>query len=129
MKLELQHVEIHVSSIAAAREFYVDKLGLELIDDIPALNLIAVRAGGVRISLFGGYEPDPSPASNRVGTHIILRTANLEQAIGELERRGVIFSEGIVEAPGFIRDIATTDPDGNRIEIAQYLRDPLATRT
>lgn len=66
MKLELQHVEIHVSSLAEAREFYVRKLGLELIDDIPALNLIAVRAGGVRISIFGGYKRDPAPSTERV---------------------------------------------------------------
>jgi glyoxylase I family protein len=125
MKLEVQHVEIHVSSLAKAREFYIEKLGLELIDEIPALNLIAVRSGNVRISIFGGYEHDPAPSPNRVGTHIIFRTEDLEQAIRELESRGVVFTNKIAEAPGFIRDIATADPDGNRIEIAQYLRDPL----
>ena len=36
------------------------------------------------------------------------------------------FQQGeIFEAQGFIRDIATTNPDGNVIEIVQYLRDPL----
>ena len=126
MRLELQHVEIHVSSLANAREFYIDKLGLELLEDLPELNLIAVKAGDVRISVFGGYEPNPASVSSRVGTHIILRTDDLEQTIQELERRGVVFTGEIVEAGGFIRDIATTDADGNRIEIAQYLRDPLA---
>lgn len=42
-----------------------------------------------------------------------------------LKAKAVVFAGEIFEAPGFIRDIATTDPDGNVIEIAQYLRDPL----
>jgi catechol 2,3-dioxygenase-like lactoylglutathione lyase family enzyme len=125
MKWELQHVEVHVSSIAAAREFYVGKLGMEVIDEIPALNLIAVRAGSVRISIFGGFVRDPARMPNSVGTHIILRTTDLERSISDLQSRGLVFADEIVEAPGFMRDIATFDPDGNRIEIAQYLRDPL----
>jgi len=125
LKLTLQHVEIHVSSIPEAREFYIDKLGLELLDETPALDLIAVRAGSVRISLFGGYVRNQTPNSNHVGTHIILRTDDLEQTIAELESRGVTFRGEVVEAGGFIKDIETMDPDGNVIEIAEYLRDPL----
>jgi len=125
LKLTLQHVEIHVSSIPEAREFYIDKLGLKLLDETPELDLIAVRAGGVRISLFGGYERNQTPNSNHVGTHIILRTDDLEQTIEELEARGVAFRGEVVEAGGFIKDIETMDPDGNVIEIAEYLRDPL----
>ncbi len=125
MNLEIQHIEVHVSSLDKAREFYVDKLGLEVIEETPALNLFSVKAGGVRISIFGGYEPNTNPFEKKASTHIIFRTENIEQTIEELKKRGVEFKGEIFEAPGFIRDIATTDPDGNIIEIAQYLRDPL----
>jgi catechol 2,3-dioxygenase-like lactoylglutathione lyase family enzyme len=125
MNLELHHVEVHVTAIERAREFYVDALGLPVLDDMPELNLLAVRAGPVRISIFGGYSPRDDTDSDKPGTHLIFRTDNLEQTIERLRERGVDFSGSIVEAGDFMRDIATTDPDGNVIEFAEYSRDPL----
>jgi catechol 2,3-dioxygenase-like lactoylglutathione lyase family enzyme len=124
MDLQLQHVELHVSSLKEAKDFYVTKLGLELLEERPELNLFAVKAGGVRLSVFGGYERT-IPSKKATGTHLILRTSNLEETIATLKKRGVVLDGEIFEAPGFIRDIVTEDPDGNVIEIAQYLRDPL----
>lgn len=125
MNLEIQHVEVHVASLEKAREFYVNKLGLEVIEETPALNLFSVRAGGVCISIFGGYEPNASPFEKKASTYMIFRTDNIEQTMEGLKKRGIEFKGEIFEAPGFIRDISTTDPGGNVIEIAQYLRDPL----
>jgi catechol 2,3-dioxygenase-like lactoylglutathione lyase family enzyme len=125
MQLEIQHVEVHVSSVEKAKAFYVDKLGLEILDEMPELNLLALKAGNVRISIFGGYEPNPNPTAKQTGMHLIFRTNNLTETIGELKSKGVVFKGDVFEAPGFIRDIATTDPDGNVIEFAEYLRDPL----
>lgn len=126
MEFSLQHVELHVSSLEAARDFYVGKLGLELLDDMPGLNLFAVRAGDVRISVFGGYQPRGADDARRSGCHLIFRVEDLEAAISELVQRGVVFTGEIVEAGGFMRDIAARDPDGNIVEFAQYLRPPLA---
>jgi len=125
MELTVQHIEVHVSSIDKAREFYVHTLGLPVLDDITELNLLALRAGGVRISLFGGYTPRIAEDERKCGSHLIFRTNNLDETIKELTRRGVVFSSKITEAGEFIRDISTTDPDGNIIEFAEYLRDPL----
>jgi catechol 2,3-dioxygenase-like lactoylglutathione lyase family enzyme len=128
MKLEIQHVEVHVSDIEKAREFYVRQLGLEVLKEIPTLHLLALKAGGVRISIFGGYEPNEAPFAKKASTHIIFRTDDLDATIHELESRGVVFIGQVFEAPGFIRDISTLDPDGNVVEIAEYLRDPLVGR-
>jgi catechol 2,3-dioxygenase-like lactoylglutathione lyase family enzyme len=124
MDLGLEHVEVHVTALDAARRFYVDQLGLEVLDDLPALDMFAVRAGQVRISIFGGYEPKVRD-DRACGTHLIFRVPDLDEAIEQLTIRGVVFTGGIVEAGGFIRDIATVDPDGNTVEFAEYLRDPL----
>lgn len=125
MDLSVQHCEVHVTSIDKVRDFYVNKLGLPVIDDMPELKLLALKAGPVRISIFGGYEPKTDGHEHRCGCHMIFRTENLDQTIKELSARGVEFTGQVVEAGGFIRDIATVDPDGNVIEIAEYLRDPL----
>lgn len=126
MDLVIQHIEIHVSSVEKAKEFYVTKLGLDVLEDRPELNLLALKAGDVRISIFGGYMKDETSSDTKTGTHIIFRTDDIEATVTALQGRGVLFSGGIFEAPGFLRGIATTDPDGNTIEIAEYLRDPLA---
>lgn len=126
MDLEVQHVEVHVTSVARAREFYVDKLGLAVLDDMPELDLLAVRAGQLRISIFGGYVSRGDGDERWCSSHLIFRTADLNRTIAALTERGVVFTGEVVEAGGFIRDIATTDPDGNVVEFAEYLRDPLS---
>jgi catechol 2,3-dioxygenase-like lactoylglutathione lyase family enzyme len=125
MNLEIQHIEVHVSSLKRARDFYVTALGLEVIEETPALNLFSVRAGGVRISIFAGYEANIHRDEKKAGTHIIFRTDDIDATLETLLARGVEFKGGIFEAPGFIRGVTTADPDGNIIEIAAYSRDPL----
>ena len=125
MKLEIQHIEIHVSSLDNARQFYVDALGLDILEEVPAINLLSVRAGGVRISIFGGFKQKKQMVHKTIGTHIIFKTGNLKESIETLQQRGIIFSSPILEAPGFLKSICTSDPDGNLIEIAEYFRDPL----
>ncbi len=126
MDLIIQHVEVHVSSIEQAKQFYVDQLGLEVLEERPELNLLALKAGSVRVSIFGGFEKSENPGDKKTGTHIIFRTENIEETVKELRDRGTVFTGDVFEAPGFIRGIALMDPDRNVIEIVEYLRDPLA---
>jgi predicted enzyme related to lactoylglutathione lyase len=125
LNLEIVHVEVHVSSVEKAKEFYIHKLGLEFLEETPAANLFSVKAGNVRISIFGGYETNEAIKANQVSTHIIFKTNNIETTVAELSSRGIVFTSKIIEAPNFIKCITTQDPDGNVIEIGEYLRDPL----
>jgi predicted enzyme related to lactoylglutathione lyase len=124
MNLECCHVLISVSDLDLAREFYEKKLALPVIEDHP--RMFAVRAGGVRFSILGGG--DRREDDNPVGqaTTIMLRTDNLEKAMAELSDRGVDFEDEINEAPGFMRYVSLSDPDGNELYLAQYISDPLA---
>ena len=98
MQLEIQHVEIHVSSLEKAKAFYAGKLELEILDEMPELNLLALKAGKVRISIFGGYEPNLN-AEKQTGTHLIFRTQNLTETIEKLKAKGVTFTGDVFEAP------------------------------
>ena len=108
-----------------ARAFYVDQLKLPLLQDTPAIKLLAVKAGEIRISIFADRTIEEVTAAAAAGGHLILRTQDLEETMRTLRENGVRLSE-VSEAPGFVRFASTQDPSGNRIEIAQYLRDPLA---
>lgn len=125
MNLIIQHVEIHVSSLDEAKHFYISQLGLELLDETPALNLVSLKAGDVRISIFAGFERNAAADPRKTGTHLIFRTDDLDATMDTLRERGVQFRGEVFEAPGFLRGIGTSDPDGNVTEIVQYLRDPL----
>jgi catechol 2,3-dioxygenase-like lactoylglutathione lyase family enzyme len=127
MNLEIHHVEVHVSSLEKAREFYVGQLDLLIIEDVPSLNFFSLRAGSMRISIFGGYEPIINSSVKRTSTHIIFRTNDINITVKELRKKGLLFMGEIFEAPGFLRGITTMDPDGNIIEIAQYLTEPSNT--
>lgn len=114
-----------MSSLEKPKEFYVEKLGLEVLDEIPGLHLISLRAGGVRISIFGGFQAKSPNAKNQAGTHLVFRTEDIEKTVEELKSKSVVFKGGITEAPGFVKFAETTVFDGNVIEFGQYLRDPL----
>jgi catechol 2,3-dioxygenase-like lactoylglutathione lyase family enzyme len=100
----------------------VDQLGLTVLQETPPISLLAVRAGSIRLSIFG----DRQGAREASPVHIVLGTSDLDRQIEMLEARGVQFAGPVVEAPSFCRFVQTRDPDGNPVEIAQYLRDPLA---
>ncbi len=122
MKLTGCHVELHVEDLPAARRFYVEQLGLEIVQDTPALRLLAVRAGPLRLSIFGIDTPAPTPGA----VHLVFGSPDLARTMGELEAVGIPLAGLVVDAPGFCRYVEIRDPANNRVEIAEYLRDPLA---
>lgn len=124
MELEIKHVEIQTTNLKKAKDFYVNMLGLEVIEENPKINLLAVKAGPVRISIFAGFEK-LDRSENQTGIQLIFKTADIEQLIKKLTSKGMIFNTKISEAPGFCKYIVTKDPDGNIVEFAEYLRDPL----
>jgi predicted enzyme related to lactoylglutathione lyase len=120
--LDTCHFELHVDSLTSARHFYVDLLGLEILQELPPIRLLALRAGPVRISIF---ETD-TKATGESRAHIIFRTNDLDATLRTLRARGLAFDGSLEEAPGFMKYVSLHDPSGNYLEIAQYLRDPLA---
>ncbi len=125
MNLTIQQIEIHVSSIEEAKDFYVNKLGLQIVEESEAIQLLALVAGNVRLSIFGGFKPIINRDLRFASIHIVLSTDDIEKTFSDLKANAIIFDKGIVEVPGFIKYISTSDPDGNTVEIAEYLRDPL----
>lgn len=121
MHFSSSHFSMHVHDLPAARRFYVDQLGLPVLQETAALNLLAVRAGNVRLSMIG----DRTDTTGEGPLLIVLATQNIEATTDELKRRGVEVDGPPTEAKGFMRYINVRDPDGNTVAIAQYLRDPL----
>jgi catechol 2,3-dioxygenase-like lactoylglutathione lyase family enzyme len=117
-----RHAVIGTSDLARAREFYLEKVGLPLLEEIPAANLFACGIGGFRLSVFGGYTAVPQRDDRSAGLNLVFEVEDIETALAELSGRGLVFDGGIHEAPGFCRFIVAFDPDDNPVEFAQYLR-------
>jgi catechol 2,3-dioxygenase-like lactoylglutathione lyase family enzyme len=122
MDLTCCHVMLSVSDIEAAKEFYLDRLGLKVIEVYP--KFFAARAGDVRFSIFAGGTKRAT--SDESAVSVILRTEDIDAKVAELTGLGVEFEDVISEAPKFMRYAPLLDPDGNRLYIAQYLGDPFA---
>ena len=122
MSLACTQVLLRLSDLAQAREFYVTKLGLEVIEEYPTM--IAVRAGSVRFSIFAGGKRHGADEDDPPAT-LMLGTDDLDAKMQELAARGVDFDGEVQTAPGFMRYVSLLDPDGNQVYVAQYLGNPL----
>ncbi|MEO8513297.1 MAG: VOC family protein [Ignavibacteria bacterium] len=123
MQLKLQHTVVRVTSIENAKDFYLNKIGLELLED--SGNFFAAKAGNVRLSFFGGYEKPEGSEDPKTGVSLIFRTDDLSKAAIELEAKGVKPLGEVIDIPDFHKFLEYEDPDGNVFFLAEYKVEPV----
>lgn len=112
----IHHVSLNVNDVELSTSFYVDKLGMELLER-PDLGFPGawLRSGMQEVHLLG--KDSGSPLKER---HFAFLVEDLDEVIAGLEDRGVSCSEpGIIA--GVCRQAFTRDPSGNLIEFNQRL--------
>ena len=112
------------NDIAKAREFYSEKLGLEVIE-LPApmdmLSLKLIKGGEVIIYPKADHQPATFTVLN-------FQVDNIDKAIDELTAKGVVFEQyaGMTDEKGIARGIAANrgpdiawfkDPAGNILSV------------
>ena len=122
MSLKCQHVVISMSDKKAMKEFYIDKLGLGLLEEEE--HFFAASAGAVRFSFFAGAKKYPIN-EDATSVSIILRTDDIKRTKEELLSKGIRLLSDINEAPGFMKYLNIEDPDNNLVYIGEYYRDPV----
>lgn len=106
--------------LARARRFYAEQLGLEPVDERPGGLLY--RCGGVDFALF-----QSAGASPGTFTQMGWEVDDIEAAVSELRRRGVVFED--VDLPGLRTTAGIAEIHGNypskgaRGERAAWFRD------
>jgi predicted enzyme related to lactoylglutathione lyase len=109
--MHIAYVNVFVTDLTRAIEFYRDRLGLHLQFASPEHGYASFAAGGVRLGI---AVPGPAQAE-LVGRHtgVGLEVADLEAEHGRLSGLGVAFTMPPTKQPwgGFMAMIA--DPDGN----------------
>lgn len=121
----LDHLVLTVASIDISANFYQRVLGMQLVSF--GDNRFALSFGNQKINLHQhGAEFEPKAKTVQIGSADLcfITETNLDNVNYHLEQQGVMVIEGPVErtgAMGKIMSLYFRDPDGNLIEIANYL--------
>jgi predicted enzyme related to lactoylglutathione lyase len=99
-----------------AAAFYAEVVGLSLLrrdgDDWAEFD-----EGPVRLGLHGAGERSELPG----GGTVVLRVDDLDASKLALEGRGVVFDAYVGEVEGLARFASFADPDGNGLQIIEYV--------
>jgi len=137
----VHHAAISVPSLESAREFYIDKLGFELVDSehFPPseigdellgmkdadCHMFMVKAGNLIFEVFEFHSPTPKQQGlsrslcDHGYTHLAFEVEDIQVAYDYLGKAGVTWHRPPLEAgPGYMMTYGR-DPFGNVIEIQQ----------
>jgi catechol 2,3-dioxygenase-like lactoylglutathione lyase family enzyme len=112
---KVQVVSVPVSDPDRAKDFYVNVLGMELLQDMPmdeSMRWIQVRPQGSEASIALVTWFPTMPAGSLKG--LVLETQDMEGTIAEIATKGFIIESDIDEQP-WGRFVTFDDPDGNGI--------------
>ena len=124
--LNLDHIVLTVREIANTVEFYESVLGMsqEIYDD----GRIALKFGNQKINLHEyGKETEPKASQPIPGSEDLcfITDTKIEVAMESVKSKEIYILEGPVKrtgATGSIISFYFRDPDGNLIEIANYVK-------
>lgn len=134
------HVGLRVQDFEAARDWYVEKLDFRVLHSWAGLGLSWAYLSPAaddefHLEIMGGPVQRETPVldsvidslSNAGFLHFCLEVDDVEAAVAELEKRGVVVTLPVMENPEISRKLAfVRDPWGNMIELSQRTPGALA---
>jgi predicted enzyme related to lactoylglutathione lyase len=118
---DIELVWIVVKDLKAALRFYVDVVGLKLIEFHEQYNWAELEGynGGTRLGVAQEHpEEKIGPGQNAIITFTVL---DLDQSKKEMVQRGAKCDGDVIEIPGQVRMQMILDNDGNRFQICERL--------
>jgi catechol 2,3-dioxygenase-like lactoylglutathione lyase family enzyme len=122
----IDHFVLTVASLDVTCAFYKSVLGFERIDAPGRPTALAFGNQKINVHEVGHtFEPkakSPTPGS---GDFCLIADRSLSEVCGRLEASGIVVEVGPVErvgAQGPILSVYFRDPDGNLIEVSEYLK-------
>jgi catechol 2,3-dioxygenase-like lactoylglutathione lyase family enzyme len=118
MNLSFAEVQTFVSDLEAARRFYVDVLGLELIRE--SEHWLILDISGNQFIIMNGARPNTKRETygTECATVLCLLSDDIHRDYDTLRARGVEFFSRVNKVPEG-EYVAFQDPDGNLLELIQ----------
>ncbi len=129
----IDHIEVVTARPERAVAFYTGVLGFRVRERqrVPAsslgpLELVYLELGGTTVELMCYPEADPQPLAREAGERLgyrmmALEVDDMDGALAYLKGKGVDCTWGPVKRPEYAR-AEIRDPDGNSIELRQWIR-------
>jgi len=114
----LDHVYYWTQDLDRAVKFYRDVLGLELIRQ-EGSSWAEFETGTIRLALHGAIEGRPMETG---GATAVFEVDDLDAARAALEEKGVELLDHMGEVEGYARFASFLDPDGNTVQVIEYLK-------
>jgi catechol 2,3-dioxygenase-like lactoylglutathione lyase family enzyme len=111
----IDHIYYWTRDLDRALAFYTGVVGLALVRR-DGSEWAELDGGPVRLALHGTDDAEP-PASGTV----VLRVDDLDATRWTLEQRGAVFDRYVGEVEGLARFATFRDPDGNPVQIIEYV--------
>lgn len=115
----LDHIYYWTSDMDRGIRFYQDVLGLPLVRRDGG-EWALFDTGPVGFALHGATHGRPVQGG---GATAVFRVDDLDAARRALEARGATFEEHLGEVEGFARFASFQDPDGNVVQLIEYVRE------
>lgn len=123
----IDHIELVTADEERAVRFYTEVLGFSVRSrfTVPGgLKLVYLDLGGTTVELMTYTETAPAarPEGEHLGYRMMaLEVDDMQRALDELKAKGIGCSWGPLARPAYAR-AEIRDPDGNSIELRQWIR-------
>lgn len=126
MKIDrLDHLVLTVADIERSCAFYRQALGFEVVTFRGGRKALTFGRQKINLHQLGReFEPKALRPTAGSGDLCFIAATPLQEVVEELGRQGVTIEEGPVErtgATGAILSVYLRDPDGNLVEISNYI--------
>jgi glyoxylase I family protein len=125
--LRTHHVAVICSDYGRSRRFYVEILGLEVVGEVyrrerDSYKLDLRLPDGTQIELFSFPDPPMRPSYPEACglRHLAFEVADIEEAVRDLEGRGVVAEPVRVDEYTGRRFTFFADPDGLPLELYEH---------
>ena len=113
----IKQVWFWVADMDRAVAFYSEALGLQVVRR-HGDEWVEMDAGPIRVALHG------TDATERpTGGTVVFEVDDLDATRFAMEMRGAVFEEHVGEVEDQARFASFTDPDGNRMQLIEYLEE------
>ena len=123
----LAHIGVFVSNMERSMKFYMDNLNFESqgIDDLGATKIGFLKNGGCIIELVC-HETYSNPPTRGIIDHICLEVEDIDGLVADLKAKGIAMETEAVgysdKIRGGVKNIFFRGPDGERIELMEFVR-------